>query len=182
MLNSHGITALSGEPAMSFVGRAHELARYQNFLTRETPWILIIRGLGGSGKSALLAEFEKQTPRDTCVVTLDFAQKSLREDYLTFLESLSQQVEPFCDAERTVDFRKSIATGRFEIGKRVAGGKTEIGEIKQGITAGPNVDITGAQITTEVGETAIQETRRQMREMAREKLYAQIKTFTMKRL
>ena len=167
---------------MSFVGRTHELERYQKFLTRETPWILIIRGLGGSGKTALLSEFEKQTPRDTCVVTLDFAQKTLREDYLTFLESLSQQVEPYCDAERTVDFRKSIATGRFEIGKRVAGSKTEIGEIKQGITTGHDVNISGAQITTEVGESSIQETRRQMREMAREKCYAQIKTFTLKRL
>src|SRR5215813_14355067 len=126
MLNSQSTGAVPGEPAMSFVGRTHELERYQKFLTRDTPWILIIRGLGGSGKTALLSEFEKQTPRDTCVVTLDFAQKTLREDYLTFLEGFSQQVEPYCDAERTVDFRKSIATGRFEIGKRVAGSKFAI--------------------------------------------------------
>src|SRR5437868_12252592 len=100
-----------------FVGRTRELERYQKFLTRETPWTLIIRGLGGSGKSTFLSELERQTPRDTCVVTLDFAQKSLRKDYLTFLESFSQQVESYCDAERTVDFRKSIAQSRYEIGK-----------------------------------------------------------------
>ena len=62
-----------------FVGRTCELECYQKFLTRETPWVLIIRGLGGSGKSTLLTKFEKETLRDTCVVTLDFAQKSLRE-------------------------------------------------------------------------------------------------------
>ncbi len=165
-----------------FVGRTRELERYQKFLNRETPWVLIIRGLGGSGKSTLLAEFEKQTPPDTCVVTLDFAQKSLREDHLTFLENISQQVEPYCDAERTVEFRKSIATGRLEIGKRVAGGNTEMGEIKQGITSGPDVDIHNTGPTIEVGEASIQVTRREMREVAREKFYAQMKTFTKKRL
>ena len=165
-----------------FVGRTHELERYQKFLTRETPGVLIIRGLGGSGKSTLLTEFEKQAPRDTCVVTLDFAQKSLREDHLTFLENISQQVEPYCDAERTVEFRKSIAAGRLEIGKRVAGSKTEIGEIKQGITAGSDVDISDTGLTIEVGEASIQVTRREMREVAREKFYAQMKTFTKKRL
>src|SRR5215472_2089273 len=120
--------------------------------------MLIIRGLGGSGKSTLLTEFEKQAPRDTCVVTLDFAQKSLREDYLTFLENISQQIESYCDAEGTVEFRKSIAAGRLEIGKRVAGGKTEIGEIKQGITTGPDVDISDTGLTIEIGEANILET------------------------
>ena len=166
-----------------FVGRTRELERYQRFLTRETPWALIIRGLGGSGKSTLLTELERQTPpRDTSVVILDFAQKSLREDYLTFLENISQQIEPYCDAERTVEFRKSIAVGRYEIGKRVASGSTEIGEIKQGITTGHDVDIMGAGLTIEVGEANIQETRRQMREASREKFFDQMKTFRLQRL
>jgi hypothetical protein len=165
-----------------FVGRASELQRYQKFLTRETSWVLIIRGLGGSGKSTFLSESTKQSPRDTCIVTLDFAQKTLREDYLTFLENVSQQVESYCDPERTVELRKSIAKGRYEIGKRVAGGNTEIGEIKQGITTGSDANVRETGLTIEVGETSIQETRRQMREAAREKFYAQMKTFRMKRL
>jgi predicted house-cleaning NTP pyrophosphatase (Maf/HAM1 superfamily) len=165
-----------------FVGRIRELERYQKFLTRETPWMLIIRGLGGSGKSTLLSELEKQTPRDTCVVTLDFAQKSLREDYLTFLENISQQVEPYCDAERTVEFRKSIASGRYEIGKRIAGGNTAIGEIKQDIITDSDVEIHDAAQTIEIAEARIEETLHQMREIAKEKFYAQMKTFTKKRL
>jgi len=163
-----------------FVGRTSELQGYQKFLTRVSPWILIIGGLGGSGKSTLLSELEKQTPRDTCVVTLDFAEKTLREDYLTFLGYVSDKVESYCDPERTVELRKSIWDGRQEIGKRVAG--SNIGEIKQGITAGTDANIRETGLTIEVGETSIRETRRQMREAAREKFYAQMKTFRLKRL
>src|SRR5260370_8629040 len=129
-----------------------------------------------------LSGLEKQKARDTCVVTLDFAQKSLREDYLTFLENVSDKVESYCDTERTVELRRSIANGRHEIGKRVAGGNTKIDEIKQGITAGSGTDVHEADLTIGVGETGIQETRRQMREVAREKFYAQMKTFRPKRL
>jgi hypothetical protein len=78
--------------------------------------------------------------------------------------------------------RKSIAKGRYEIGKRVSGGNTKIDEIKQGIIAGSDAEVHEAGLTIEVGETSIQETRRQMREVAREKFYAQMKTFRMKRL
>ncbi|HEY6284963.1 MAG TPA: hypothetical protein VIX20_04830, partial [Ktedonobacteraceae bacterium] len=134
------------------------------------------------GKSTFLSELAKRAPSDTCVVTLDFAQKTLREDYLTFLENVSQQVESYCDPERTVELRKSIADGRYEIGKRVAGGNTKIGEIKQGITTGSDAEVHDAGLTIELGETSILETRRQMREASKEKFYAQMKTFSMKRL
>jgi hypothetical protein len=167
-----------------FVGRTSELQRYQKFLTRESPWILIIGGLGGSGKSTFLSELAKQAraDADTCLVSFDFAQKTLREDDLTCLENFSQQVDSHCDAKGTMEFRKCIAKGRPEIGKRVAGGNTRIGEIKQGITAESDAEVHEAGLTIEVGETSIRETRRQMREVAREKFYAQMKTFRVKRL
>ncbi len=165
-----------------FIGRTNELQRYQRFLTEENPWVMIIRGLGGSGKSTFLSELAKLAPADACLVSLDFAQPTLREDDLTFLENFSQQVESYCDPERTVELRKSIAKGRSEIGKRVAGGNTRIGEIKQGITAESDAEVHEAGLTIELGETSIQETRRQMREVAREKFFAQMKTFRMKRL
>ena len=165
-----------------FVGRTNELQSYQKFLTEENPWVLIIRGLGGIGKSTFLSELAKRAPGDTCVVLLDFAQKTLREDYLTFLENVSQQVESYCDPERTVELRKSIAVGRYEIGKRVAGGNTNIGEMNQSITTGSDAGVHDAGLTIEVGEASILETRRQMREASKEKFYAQMKTFSMKRL
>lgn len=167
-------------PLDLFVGRTNELQRYQQFLSREKPWILLIRGLGGSGKSTLLSECEKQTPQGTCVVRLDFAQQSLREDYLTFLENISQQIEPYCDAQRTVEFQQSIARGRYEIGKRVAGEKTFL-DLDQEINV-TNGELHGASLSANIGETGIQETRRQMREMARAALYNQIRTFRMKHL
>src|SRR5713101_818370 len=165
-----------------FVGLTNELQRYQRFLTEENPWVLIIRGLGGSGKSTFLSELARQAPADTCLVSFDFAQPTLREDDLSFLENFSRQVESHCDAKGTMEFRKSITKGRTEIGKRIAGGNTRIGEIKQGITAESDAEVHEAGLTIEVGETSIQETRRQMREVAREKFFAQMKTFSRKRL
>lgn len=165
-----------------FVGRQRELQRYQEFLAREIPWVLIIRGLGGSGKSTFLSELEKQKLPDTCIVMLDFAQKTLREDYLKFLEEVSRQVAPYCEPERIVEFKQSIIDGRTIIASRAAGNNTTIGEINQGITAGTSTAIHDADLKIEVGEAQIQEARRQVRETAREKLYAQMRTFSLKRL
>ena len=164
-----------------FVGRTHELERYRKFLTRDAPWVLIIRGLGGSGKSTLLTEFEKQIPRDrdTYVVTLDFAQKSFREDYLTFLEEVSRQVAPYCEPERIVEFRQSIIDGRTKIARRAADSPTTI---KRDITAGSDADLHDLERKIEVGKAQILEARRQARDTAREKFYAQMRTFSLKRL
>lgn len=169
----------------AFFGRTRELQRYQKFTAKETPWVLILRGLGGSGKSTFLTEIEKQESLrsfDTCTVFLDFATKSFRDDYLALLENFSQQVESHCDAEQTVNFRKSVASGRYEIGKRISSGKTEIGEIYQGITAGNDAEIKSIESTINITEANIRETRHQMREISKEKFYAQMKTFSKKRL
>src|SRR6266487_3520093 len=168
-----------------FVGRTRELQRYQKFLSRETPWVLIIRGLGGSGKSRLLTEIERQEKlklADTCVVTLDFDKKSFRDDYLTLLENFSKPVESSCDPERTVELRKSIANGRYEIGKRIVSGNTQVGEIHQEFTTGDDVTVDRTELTLAVGEAQIQETRRQMREISKENFYRQMKTFNKRRL
>jgi hypothetical protein len=161
-----------------FVGRTIELQRYQRFLTKENPWVLIIRGLGGSGKSTLLDELERQTSRDdTCVVRIDFAGETLRKDYLTFLEDVSEQVAPHCDSDRNYELKKSIATGRYEIGKRFASGSTTIENLEQSINAGADAEISKASLNIDMSEANRQETRRQMREIAREKFYAQMRTF-----
>ncbi len=163
-----------------FVGRKDELERYREFLKKDTPWVLIIRGLGGIGKSTLLIELEKQIPQDTCVVKLDFAEETPREDYLTSLGNISQQVERYCDAERTVEFKKSIVTGRLEIGKSAARGRIDI--INQSIKVGNDAKVSDTALNAEAGEAAPHETLLQMREMAREMFYAQMRTFSLKRL
>ncbi len=169
----------------AFFGRIRELQRYQKFTAKETPWVLIIRGLGGSGKSTVLSEIEKQESSrsfDTCIVSLDFAQKSLRDDFLTLLENFSQQVESHCDAEQTVNFRKSVASGRYEIGKRISSGGIRIDEMHQDVTAGDDTQISNIQSSIDITEAGIRETRHQMREISKEKFYAQMKTFSKKRL
>ena len=166
-----------------FVGHKRELQQYQAFLTRENPWVLIIRGLGGSGKSTLLDELERQTSRDdTCVVRIDFAQETLREDCLTFLEEVSDRVAPHCDFDRNYELKKSIKTGRLEIGKRIASGSTTIENLEQSINAGADAEISKATLNIDVSEANRQETRRQMREIAKDKFYAQMRTFGKQRL
>lgn len=166
-------------PQSLFVGRKRELQRYQDFLTKESPWVLIIRGLGGSGKSTLLSELEKQTPRDTCVVTLDFAQKTLREDYLTFLEEVSRQVAPYCEPERIVEFKQSVMEGRIKIARQVADSQKN----EQNIVIGSDSEVRDLDLKIENSQAQIlAEARRQAREAAREKLYAQMRTFSLRRL
>jgi hypothetical protein len=138
--------------------------------------------LGGTGKGTLLDELESQTPRDTCVIRLDLGQKSLRKDYLTLLENFSLQIESYCDPERTVEFKRSIAKGRFEIGKKVNRGDTSIGEINQQIEGGDDLDVSDTEFSVDVGEDHIEETRSQMRELSKEKFYAQMKTIAARRL
>src|SRR5712691_11351296 len=122
--------------SLDFVGRKREKDLYKKFLTQENPWVLIIKGLGGSGKSTLLTELAREPLQDTCVVTIDFEQDSLREHYLTLLEHFSEQVKYYCDPERTVELQNSIADAHREIGKRVATGSTKIDEINQNVTVG----------------------------------------------
>src|SRR5947209_19399213 len=89
-------------PETLFVGREHEKEVYETFLTRETPWILIITGLGGIGKTTLLHRLAEYTltahpSPPTGVVTLDFAHDELRNDPLRLLEAFLKMIAPYCD-------------------------------------------------------------------------------------
>src|SRR5713226_3161313 len=72
-----------------FVGRKREQQAYRQLLSQTRPWVLIITGQGGNGKSTLLRYLAEQTPQDVPVVTLNFANASLRTDPLKILEELS---------------------------------------------------------------------------------------------
>ena len=165
-----------------YVGRTYEQRCYREFLTRETPWMLVIRGLGGSGKSTLLSLLEKQTPPNTCVVKLDFAQPTLRSDSLTLLREFSDMVKPYCNAQKARDFAERELYCRNEIGKRVSSGNTQIDQLKQELKFGNDAEVSKTDVRIEVGGTNIQETRCQMRAIATEAFYGQIETFTLTRL
>jgi tetratricopeptide (TPR) repeat protein/energy-coupling factor transporter ATP-binding protein EcfA2 len=92
-----------------FVGREDEQEQYRDFLTREEPWMLLITGLGGIGKSRLLRHLAEQTPPHTCVVTLNFAEEILlRTDPIKLLEALSLLLQPYTDAQQYDMFLESV--------------------------------------------------------------------------
>jgi len=85
-----------------FVGREREIDVYKKFLAREMPWVLIITGLGGIGKTTLLHQLVEYTSSEatllkTGVVMLDFANEELRNDPLKLLGKLTTDTTPYCD-------------------------------------------------------------------------------------
>ncbi len=91
----------SSEGRHIFVGREYERQMYTSFLAQETPWLLLITGVLGSGKSALLNQLKDQTEQQKIpVILLDFAQLWLRTDILTILERLAAQLQPYSDTSQ----------------------------------------------------------------------------------
>ena len=99
-----------------FVGREREQQMYERLLTRETPWVMLIAGLPGSGKSELLRQMAKRNEKENIpVINVDFTQNWPRSDILTILERLAQQVHYYCDDTRYQDFDKSLNDGRAKL-------------------------------------------------------------------
>ncbi len=152
-------------PEVLFVGREREQDLYNKFLLRETPWVLIITGLGGIGKTTLLhrlAEYTLTLP-NTTVVMLDFANEDLRNDPLKILDKLTKDITPYCDLQQIdSNFQNELQKNIDQLAKLSA-------EKAQ----------TGA---SESDDLALREIRHQMRELATEAFYAQIKTYKLDQL
>ncbi len=159
-----------------FVGRKPEQQLYQEFLARETPWVLLIAGLGGNGKSALLAHLVAHTPSDRRVITLNFAEESLRIDTLKILEELAAQLEPHCEERRVKAFEEALDKGRSKLAELNQ-------QMNQVIQVGDYASLKGAQLNIGAAEAgAIRERRRQVREQVLRAFYAQLDTFRPARL
>jgi|GEM_PF-6748663 len=63
-----------------FVGRQREQKAYRQMLAQSSPWVLVITGQGGMGKSALLRHLKEHTPPEIRVALLQFADSELRSD------------------------------------------------------------------------------------------------------
>ena len=100
-----------------FAGRERERRMYEDLLTGETSWVMLITGLPGIGKSMLLRHLiEQSKSKNISVITLDFAQPWLQVDIFTILEELAKQLKHYCDEylyqERYEEFRNSLAESR----------------------------------------------------------------------
>lgn len=77
----------------SFRGRADELATLGAWYAGKRPGPLVITGIGGVGKSALIAKFAVALPNSTLLLWLDFDRADLApDDAFSVLRLLSEQV------------------------------------------------------------------------------------------
>src|SRR5579864_3538035 len=151
-----------------FVGRERETNLYKQFLARKTPWVLIITGLGGIGKTTLLHRLADYTLTEptlskTGVVTLDFADEELRNDPIKLLDKLTKDTAAYCDVQQIdIEFKNDLQQNFDQLAQLS----------KERIQTG----------VSEAEDPALREIRRQMRQLATEAFYTQIKTFTLDRL
>ncbi len=146
-----------------FVGREQEKQLYQQLLKQTTPWVLLITGQGGIGKSRLLECLADETPQDVVTLKLNFAIPSLRIDPLTVLEELLPQAEPFVDAQHMQIAKQTLIDGRSKLSHPVGNPTQEIH-----LAEGASFQGQGMQLNI---NTATLELRRQIRRQATQAFY-----------
>ncbi len=152
-----------------FVGRQREQKAYRQLLTLSSPWLLIITGQGGNGKSTLLRQFATQTPPDRAIATLQFANEALRTDALNILDKLAEQLSPYCSEQKYELFETMLQEGRKQL--------AEISRtMSQAIYVGNDASLQGASLSMGGEGASVREQRLQIRAMVMKALYAQIRT------
>lgn len=161
----------------SYVERVEERQRYLDFLTRDTPWVMLITGLEGNGKSEFLDDIKKHTPLDdTSVVPLNFAVPVLQQDAISILERLVRRIERYCDESfvtmfkaRVEDARRQLSSLDFLIVQQNRAGN--YGHISQ----------TDQKIILDITEYVPQQ-RQQIRSMVTTAFYNVLKSFSLNQL
>lgn len=157
-----------------FVGREIEQQRYQDFLTKTTPWVLNIIGQGGIGKSTLLRRLAEHTPPEILVVSLNFASTSLRSDCLMILEELSWQLAPCCNQQQVKAFEQAARAGSERLAQSG-------GDMKQEIHLGDHTVFHGQGMQLNISN-ALQELHREIRKQVTNAFYALALTLERKQL
>lgn len=93
-------SSLDSLAGSGFSGREKELKTMRKWFSREPPVPLVISGIGGVGKSALVAKFASELPPSTVILWLDFDRADLAPDDAVSIiagigERASTQIEDF---------------------------------------------------------------------------------------
>ncbi len=146
-----------------FVGREDEQQLYHDFLDQDTPWVLMITGLGGIGKSTLLDHLAQNTPPSVCICKLDFNEAALRTEPLLILQKLSRQIRPYGDAQQIDTFEDALHQDLDQL--------EQIRKIKLPSFTADDASTQAAQPDALEDDAATKEIGRQMRELATESFY-----------
>ena len=138
-------------PQPIFVGREYEQQCYQDMLKGEVPWLLMVTGQGGVGKSTLLRRLAETTPAGIVVVSLNFADLSLRTDALKILERFARKVKDYCDAQQTHIFENILREGRNELAKHSQMSETIIAS-EHAVVQGNQLMMGGSELRRQVRE------------------------------
>lgn len=108
--------AEAAQPPASYLDRVAERQIYLDFLTKDSPWVMMVTGIEGNGKSEFLIDIRDHTPtHDTRVILLNFAIDTLQKDALSILEYLVSRIALFCDAQIVGKFKDILYTSRVKL-------------------------------------------------------------------
>src|SRR6266849_4472478 len=166
----------------ALVGREHEQQLYKEFLKRDpqrrdSPWVMIVTGKEGFGKTVFLKfveEYTRSMSPAPVAVKLDFTNELLRSDALKILGELAQQLEFRCNKRQIQTFNKTLENGRIKLVDRNM-------QVMQNINVGNEASSEGAQLSTSLNEAAL-EAGLQVRELVTSAFYTLIKSFRPHRL
>lgn len=164
-----------------FVGREREQRLYQEFLAADMPWVLIITGIGGNGKSTLLHRLDAHTPPHIPTVALDFAEQELRTNPLHILEELAKKLHPYCE-ESLPTFQRELHSGRDLASTQ---GQRAVKTIQDSDSWKLKQDLSLAQreaVQVQVQDLVTQVSYPQIQELATEAFYHQLDTYKPDRL
>ncbi len=161
----------------SYVERVKERQRYLDFLTQDTPWVMLVTGLEGNGKSEFLDAIEKHTPDDdTVVLSLNFAVPVLQKDAISILERLGRGIEKYCDEQLVSTLKIVLTNARTQLSS------LDFSIVQQNRAANfGQVSGTDQKVILDITEF-VQERRQHIRSMVTTAFYNVLKSLCLKRL
>jgi len=157
-----------------FIERKREQQAYEKIIAEKSPWVMVITGVGGCGKTELLKCWEKQTTSISSDIFCSRLYLSRQIDPLTVLDQLANLVKQKCFQPQFYTFKNALAEYRNKL-------IVDIRELNQTITAkgGGIVNSVGQSVTL---KEALEENKHHVWELVAEVFYNMMDTFDLKQL